>query len=81
MSSLGLSSLEAKRLERYAVEDIEGGVAVLPATAVALGGLDSKGNDGKGDAETVKPGESVTLVRADAVDVEAGAAPPAYGDV
>merc|ERR1711959_493188 len=61
MSSLGLTSLEAKRLQRYAVEDIEGGGAVLPATAVALG-LDSKGNDGKGDAETVKPGESMTLV-------------------
>ena len=72
--------MEAKRLQRYAVEDIEGGVAVLPATAVALS-LDSKGNDGEGDAETAKPGESVTLVRADAADVEAGAAPPAYGDV
>ena len=36
-----------------------------------------KGNDGKGDAVTVKPGESMTLVRADAAGMVAGASQPA----
>ena len=73
MSSLGLTSLEAKRLQRYVVEDSADGAVVL-ATATALGGSEGKEGAAKGGKEAAQP-VSVGLVCANAADVEAGVSP------